>query len=208
MAAAYMKRLVLSKRFQAGLLGFLLGVVLILVIRFVTYQIPQRPHYHANFDVYINGQREQFKDDFYYESIMACATETTLTPKERVHMHSHISDVVHVHDNAITWGHFFQSIGWNIIAGYLSTPTQLLPADGGHKVSMILNGQPVDGINLLVIGDRDRLLVDYGNTSSTQLENEFQAVPSSATKYDTGQDPATCSGSQKTTATDRLKHLL
>ncbi len=85
-----------------ALCGLLAGAVLILAIRYVSYH-PQTVHYHANFAVYIGGQREQFKDSQYYEEVKLCALHGT-TPQARVHLHDQQSGVIHVHDDAVTWG--------------------------------------------------------------------------------------------------------
>ena len=38
-------------------IGAVIGALIILGVRFASYR-PERTHYHANFAVYINGQRE------------------------------------------------------------------------------------------------------------------------------------------------------
>src|SRR5450432_3603881 len=88
----------------SAVIGIIVGVLALLVVRYFTYN-PPRVHYHANFAVYINGQQEQFKDNFYYESeASACTATGNITPPDRAHMHDHINNVVHVHDHAVTWG--------------------------------------------------------------------------------------------------------
>lgn len=48
--------------------GFLLGAIWLVALRYVTYK-NDAVHYHANFALYINGQREEFKSFTYYEEI-------------------------------------------------------------------------------------------------------------------------------------------
>lgn len=191
-----------------AVLAFVLGVLLVLVIRFATYQVPKKVHYHANFAVYINGQREEFKDAFYYEETgAACASANSTNPHDRAHMHDDVNDVVHVHDAAVTWNNFFNNIGWNINPRFVNTPTQLLAADDTNKVTFILNDKVTDNIANRVIGDRDRLLVNYGDQSSSQLGSEFKSIAKSANYYDTHKDPASCAGQLPTTFHDRITHL-
>src|SRR5690242_12924059 len=45
--------------------GFLLGILWLVGMRFLTVT-PTETHYHANFAVYINGTREEFKSFAYY----------------------------------------------------------------------------------------------------------------------------------------------
>ena len=189
------------------LAGAVIGVLILLVVRFFTYN-PPRIHYHANFEVFINGRQEQFKDNFYYESEgAACTAEGNITPPDRAHMHDNINNVIHVHDHAVTYGQFFQNLGWAVNPRFVNTPTQLLLADDTHKVTFLVNGQPVPNIANQVIGDRDKLLVDYGSGSPSDLQKEYKTVPSTAAYYDTHQDPASCSGSTPITTHDRLTHL-
>ncbi len=191
----------------AASLGFVLGVLVVLVVRFSTYKVPST-HYHANFAVFINGQQQLFKDDFYYQEVgAACTAQANITPHDRAHMHEHEAGLVHVHDNAVTWGQFFQNIGWDINPFFVKTPTQVLLADDTHKVTFLVNGQVVPNIETQVIGDRDKLLVDYGDESPNTLQTETKSIPSTAAKEDVTQDPASCSGSTPTTFHDRITHL-
>lgn len=199
----------LSKKAWFGL-GLLAGVLLILAIRFIAYN-PHHTHYHANFAVYVNGQREQFKDPTYYEDVAACTTYDNITPAERAHMHDNVNDVVHVHDDAVTWGQFFENIGWYLGDDFLKTRSQLYVANGDSKLHIMLNGQDYTGltpVSNMTIGDQDKLLVSFGDVSSTTLKTEYGNIKNNAKTADQTQDPASCSGHQKPTITERFKHLL
>jgi hypothetical protein len=198
---------IFSRKWVIALGAFVLGALIILAIRFATYN-PQKVHYHANFAVYVNGQKEEFKNPIYYISIAAmCSSDAAKTPTDRVHMHSGVNNVVHVEDNAVTWGNFFQNIGWVVDPRLLRTPDALYLPDDLHKLTFILNGQQVDGAMRQVIGDRDKLLVDFGSTSQTDIQNEYKSIPSTAKKYDNAPDPKSCSGSKPVTISERLKHI-
>ncbi|HEY6736647.1 MAG TPA: hypothetical protein VI322_02930 [Candidatus Saccharimonadia bacterium] len=108
-----------------------------------------------------------------------CAKTKAEMPADRAHMHNNISDVVHVEDAAVTWGSFFQNLGWNVGRTYLQTDQALLVADDAHKLTFILNGDKVSNIS----------------------------VPATAEQFDTQQDPAGCSGSAAPTLRERLGHL-
>src|ERR1700712_2988322 len=70
--------------------GLVLASLVLLGIRFATYSLPST-HYHANFALYINGQREEFKAAHYYEEIAACTAAGPIQPAERAHMHDEIN---------------------------------------------------------------------------------------------------------------------
>lgn len=171
--------------------------------------MPEKTHYHANFAVYVNGQREKFEGPRYYEETEAtsCTLEHVESPTERAHMHGNVNNVVHVEDHLVTWGNFFQNIGWVVSPDLIKSPKQMILADPERKVTFMLNDKVVPDVTKLIIKDQDRLLVDLGNTSEQTLQKEYKTVPATAQKYNLTQDPAGCSGNRPTTVSDRLKHL-
>jgi hypothetical protein len=200
----------LSKRtLFTGLAGVFLGALVILGIRFVTYQ-PEHVHYHANFAVYINGQREKFASPIYYQEVGggSCTADGITTPLERTHMHDNVNDLVHVHDHAVTWGNFFENLRWSVTDTVIKTPQNVYVADDDHPITFMVNGHEIQDISTEIINDRDRLLVDFGTSKESALQKEFKSVASTAEKYDTGTDPAACNANTKPTVKDRLKHLL
>lgn len=197
-----------SKKTWLGI-GLLLGAVLILAIRFATYN-PQHTHYHANFAVYLNGQRELFKDPTYYQDVAACTAYDNLTPVERAHIHDNVNNVVHVHDKAVTWGQFFENLGWYLGDDFIKTRDHLFVASGDQKLHILLNGQDYTGlapVSNMVIGDQDKLLVSFGDVSKSDLTKEYAGINNNAKKADETQDPASCSGHQNASVSERLKHL-
>ena len=189
--------------------GLMLGAVAILGIRFFSYQ-PETVHYHANFAVYVNGRQELFKGMQYYEETAAksCTLEVAKDAAERAHMHDNVNSVVHVEDHLVTWGHFFQNLGYGIGDNYLKTADQVYLSDDQNHLTFILNGKKVNNIANTIIGDQDKLLVSYGTDSGDQLQKQYDGIQNKAKKYDEQQDPASCSGSHvKVDTSERLKHL-
>jgi hypothetical protein len=70
-----------------GVTCLLLGAAIMLGARFVTYKPADKVHYHANFALFINGQREQFNGPAYYTETQLCQVSSIVTPIERAHMH-------------------------------------------------------------------------------------------------------------------------
>jgi hypothetical protein len=191
-------------------LGILLGALLILGIRFITYKVDS-VHYHANFAVFINGSREKFQGQQYYTPVTACAVHEDMTPGKRVHMHENVYDAIHVHDYASTWGQFFTNLGWYMGPDFIQLPDgTMYKDDGTNHLNLMLNGQDYTGLGGLanrVIENEDKLLVSFGEVSDDELQSEFKAITSSAHKFNSRQDPASCSGSEAVTWRDRLDHL-
>jgi len=190
--------------------GIVLGVLALLVIRFATYS-PPRVHYHANFAVYINGEREEFKGTQYYQEVAVCTTSGITLPQQRAHMHDNINGVIHVHDHAVTWGQFFENLGWYVGPDFIETADGTMYKNtGGSVLHVMINGQDYTGLTPLtnmVIKDQSRVLVSYGDVNDSQLQQEYGSVPSTAKHYDEANDPASCAGSEKVTISDRLHHL-
>ena len=189
----------------------LLGAVIILGIRFATYKV-DTVHYHANFALYINGQKEEFKGTQYYTEVEMCTLNTTMVPSERAHMHDNVNNVVHVEDHSVTWGQFFANLGWTMGPTFIASPDGTIYSENGdNKLNLILNGQDYTdfgGLQNNVIKDTDKLLVSFGNESNTSIKQQYDAIPSTAQKYDTTKDPASCSGNHGTTMHERFVNMM
>lgn len=189
----------------------MLGALVLLVIRFATYHITVT-HYHANFAVYINGQRQEFKGPQYYEEVAACAVHGAIQPAQRAHMHDNVNSVIHVHDDGVTWQQFFNNINWMLGSNFIQDDQQhMYTDDGTDKLNIVLNDQNLTDLTSIAnqtIKDRDRLLISYGDIDSKTLQTEYDSVPGTAKQYDESNDPANCAGQmQKVTISDRLHHL-
>ena len=192
-------------------MGLLIGILGVLCIRFATYR-PEHTHYHANFAVYLNGKRDEFKGSQYYQSVAICSAGRGITiPEQRAHMHDNINSVIHIHDHATTWGQFFENLGWSIGSDYIHIDDGTQYTESADaKLHVIINGQ--DYTNLMsiantVIKDKDRLLVSFGAPDEVALKQEYLSVPSTAGRYDASIDPQSCSGMDAVTLSDRLHHL-
>jgi hypothetical protein len=199
----------LTSRLAFLVYGLLLATLVILGIRYTTYSMPHT-HYHANMAVYIDDKREDFKNPQYYEEVALCSMHDKIIPKARVHMHNEENGVIHVHDEAVTWGQFFENIGWYVGPDFIRTPEKMYIADDTSKLHIMLNGQDLTDLSTItneVINDKDRLLVSFGDIDAATLQNEYKTVPATAGTYDTRPDPAACSGDESPTVSERLKHL-
>ena len=191
--------------------GLLLGALLILGIRFATYK-SDGTHYHANFAVYLNGTREEFKNPRYYQEEAICSKGQGITsPEARAHLHDADNSVIHVHDHAVTWGQLFNNIGWSIGTDFVQTDNgTIYREDATNKLHIYFNNQDYTGLTSIanrVIKDKDRLLVSYGNLDDATLMQEAKAVLSTAAAEDASKDPAACASNKAVSFSDRLHHL-
>lgn len=190
-------------------LAICLFTILAALLAFVFARFMLQPnnkvHYHANFAVFINGQREQFKGAQYYQEVASCGLGNT--PQSLVHMHDNISHVVHVHNAVQTWGQFFNNLGWVLGDTLISDGTNVYQDGHGGHLTFILNGHSTLSIADEVIKDKDRLLISFGNDDQAALNQQFLQVESDAGHFDVTKDPAACSGDENTWQ-NRLKRAV
>jgi hypothetical protein len=199
------KRLNVNKLVILSLVFFLAGIMSFIGLRYAMFK-DTNVHYHANFALFVNGKRDEFKSFTFYEEETACTSDDKNNPKDRVHMHDQNNGLVHVHATGVTWGHFFANIGYTLGDQVLKTD-QGVYVDGqdSNHLTFILNGQQVDNIANRLIKSEDRLLINYGNDDSKTIQKRFDIVPTDAHQANTEQDPASCKGSVKINAWQRLK---
>lgn len=199
----------LNRGLGAGLAaGIVLGILLIGLARFAFAPWQHPVHFHANWALFVDGQRVDLSDARYMEDVMACAAGDQVFPEERVHMHNGEDHVVHVHHEGVSWGHFFQNLGFAASRDVLVLDDgRTLVADGdGRTLKYIINGIAVDDVVSRMIRPRDRLLVSYGPESADEvLATQFEQVAQDAHIYDEMDDPSTCAGATHLHTGDRLR---
>lgn len=163
------------------------------VLRFFTYKEPVQTHYHANFKMYINEEIYNFEDMGFYEEVAQCSIKDDSPPESRAHMHDNVGSVVHVHDDNVTWGHFFENIDFSISDKHIQTWSDIYVEDGGRDVRFFMNGKEIVDPSNTYIKDQDRLLVAYGDESAEKLQERNVQMQNTALFYNTQSDPASCS---------------
>lgn len=194
-----------KKSFILILAGFFIGILWFISLRFLLIE-DKTVHYHANFNVYVNGQKDPFDNFTQYEEVQACSGETKDNPRGRGHLHKPNPHVVHVHDNAVTWNAFFANVGYGLTDKALTTTDGVFVGDqNGKKLTFILNGEEVATVANRIIGNKDALLISYGDENAETLKQRYNEIPKDAAIVNTQYDPASCSGTKEMTALDRLK---
>ena len=190
------------------LTGVVVGVVALGLLRLAFAEPEPVTHYHANWALFVDGQRLDLAEERYMEDVVRCkADPTRVDPEDRVHLHNLNADVVHVHDGGATWGHLLANLGFAVGDDYLFTDTGArLFGTPERPLKFILNGQEVPSIRNLVIENRDRLLISYGTeTAEVVARTQFPRVASTAAEHNTRPDPAGCSGPAEEGLGERLR---
>ena len=193
-------------------LGVVMGAVAIGAARLATLpELPSNegPHYHANFAVFVNGERLDLSALHYMQDVAACkASPDVILPGERVHMHEGIPDVVHVHHQGATWGHFFQNIGFAVGEDFFITDTGgRYFTEGDRRLKFVVDGVQVPSVLNRVIESEERVLISFGSESIDEtLESQFAAIPSTAGLFNQyHRDVGGCSLSEPTPETTGQK---
>lgn len=112
----------------------------------------EKIHYHAGFNVFINGDLQDFGRLKYMHDIPCTAQKIKVKEDpqiEKAHLHDLVSDVVHVHREGAVWGDLFVNMNYLFppeatVSGYIA----------GATVSGILSYpiKPDDSV-IFVVGD-------------------------------------------------------
>lgn len=186
--------------------GLIIGLLWFIMARALFFY-PDPVHYHANFAVFIDGERVSFDSPIYYEEVQACSQDEVNNPRGRAHLHQPNHDVVHIHDEAVTWGNFFENIGWNLGDDFIMTNEQMYLDGTDGELVFMLNGFRDRQIANRLIKSEDRLLVSFAevNDNQDELQNQYNEIPANAGEFNLTYDPANCSGSADPSLWQRLK---
>ena len=189
-------------------IGMVLGALALGIARLVALPPEHATHFHANFAVFVNGQRLDLSADRFMEDVSKCKAEPAQQdPPDRAHLHSRDHDVVHVHAPATSWANLFTNLHMALGDEWMVLPTgEALRRMDERSLHFVLNGVSVGGIANRTIHSKDRLLVSYGDETPEQLvATQFAVVKSNAAEFNEKPDPATCSGAHETTMSERLR---
>lgn len=169
-----------------------------------------KPHYHANFLMYIDWKRVDFTDDKYSEDIWKCKIEENMTPRDRVHLHENNQDTIHVHHDGVAWWHFFSNVNYVFWEDFLITDTgTIYKNDQKNKLTFILNWKKILNPFNRMINSEDKLLINYWNETDDFLINErFKQVSNNAVEFNHKYDPGACSWTNENSTIFLIKQLI
>lgn len=188
-------------------LGLALGILGLGAARFAATPWEDEIHYHANWAVFLDGERLDLSADWYMEDVSACVAGGEVLPTQRVHMHNNDHDVVHVHHEGVTWGHLLTNLGIVLGDDFLVLDDGRRFEEGaGRTLKFVVNGFPVGEIENRLIESGDRLVVSFGPESVEEVEErQLSRVGDDAEAYNERQDPAGCSGASEPGFGERLR---
>lgn len=155
----------------------------------------QEYHVHADFAVFVNGQKLNFTQQKYMtletcgnpneEKEHANADLTTLAGmKTVVHLHDLNGNVIHFHNANATLAMFFKTIGFDL------TPTCFADDQGtqhcnsnDRKLRVFVNDAEITDFVNYKPRDLDKILVAYGQDSDAIIRDQFASVTNEACIY-------------------------
>lgn len=124
-------------------------------------------HYHADFAVYIEGEKFDFSERSYQ------------VVDQRAHVEGLSDDVVHAHASGVTFGYFLETLGWEYNETALQTRSQTYLEEKGKEVRMFVDDgsgwkevEPQD----YLFDDGDRVLLAYGDYTEQEITDMQKSV--------------------------------
>lgn len=193
-----------KRLFSMLLIAFFLGAFWIFALRFVTLR-QDEVHYHANFAVFVEGERLPFEKFTFYEEVEACGGNAKESPKIRAHMHDQINHVVHVHDYGSTWGHFFANLGYTLGNEVLITDEGEYIEGDEYDITFWRDGSEAAVLANQTIVDEEVVLISVNRRQSdVDLQQQYDQIERDASVYNEQDDPSACSGDDPLTLTNRF----
>ncbi len=120
-------------------------------------------HYHAGFQVYVNGKQVDFaKPEYMHEKPCTVAKNVEHEDEqiEKAHLHELVGDVVHVHREPVYWSDLFTNLKYSF--------------DTSKPMSAYINGKKAPDFLSVQIHPYDSLIVLVGShgNSKSYLKNE------------------------------------
>lgn len=180
--------------FIAGLLG---GAFIILEqARSEIAAIPEPAyHAHADFTLFLNGEQFDFSKDKYMSNVPCKLTKSTWIDaayahgtdlEEGLHLHDNVGGVVHLHQEALTWHDFFESLKMKFEDNeFMDDEGNSWKNDEENSFRFFINGQEVETIVDTIINDLDRVLITYGprDREMSEINAELGQISNDACYY-------------------------
>lgn len=133
-------------------------------------------HEHADWAIYINGQRMILNGSKYQHK------------SDYVHMESG-TDTIHLHAINIQLSYLLGTLGMKITPTSLNVEGVTYNNEGDKKVRVFVNGKENTGFDKYIMKSLDKILVLYGNEDDSQIQAYIKTIPDEAKKIDQPQPP-------------------
>jgi len=130
-------------------------------------------HEHADFALFLNGERFDFSLDEFMSITPCTAKANFLIPVAQAHgleldeaidLHDRDGNTVHVHQPGVAWHDFFESLKMGFENNlFVDAEGVQYKSDDAHEFRFIVNGERVDTLADREIRNLDQVLISYGS---------------------------------------------
>lgn len=132
-------------------------------------------HEHADFAVYLNGEKFDFKKAKYQSSVT-----NPLDPD--AHLHDGNGEITHKHRKGITLGYFFETLGMKFDTQcFVTDDGKKYCSEGSKTLKMFVNGKENTQFGNYEFTDLDRILITYGD--QTGVADQITSIADMACLY-------------------------
>lgn len=135
----------------------------------------EKVHEHADFAVYLDGQRFDFTKAKYQDS-------KTNPLNSDAHLHDGNGEVTHKHRKGITLAYFFNTLGMKFDSQcFVTDDGKQYCNSGGKTLKMFVNGKENSMFGEYEFTDLDRILITYGD--ETGIASQLTSISDNACLY-------------------------
>lgn len=137
-------------------------------------ELRQETHDHADFAVYVRGQRLDFNQPEFLSS-------EGKDLSKNVHIHAPRTNVVHIHREQTTWDEFLTSLGMGVDDSCLTIRGgEKLCNAGSEALKFFVNGVQIDSLQFQDLADLDRVLISFGSDDDATIGKQLDSVTDEA----------------------------
>ena len=152
-------------------------------------------HEHADFALFLNGEKFDFTKGEYMSTKPCIAKASSWVPvayahgsdlDDAVHLHDGIGGVVHMHRENVSWHDFFESLKMDFEDTiFIDDEGNQYREDDNNEFRFIKNGEEVETLQDVEIRDLDRVLISYGpkDRAYSELLVEYGQITNDACYY-------------------------
>ncbi len=171
----------------------------LLALKHVKSAISAQPepsfHEHADFALFLNGEKFDFTKGEYMSTKPCVAQAHTWLPiayahggdlEDSVHLHDGIGGVVHMHRENVSWHDFFESLKMEFEDTiFIDDEGNQYRVDEKNEFRFLKNGEEIESLEDTEIRDLDRILISYGpkNRELSELYAEYGQISNNACYY-------------------------
>ncbi|MBI4170907.1 MAG: hypothetical protein HY514_04380 [Candidatus Aenigmarchaeota archaeon] len=160
-------------------------IIAVVVLFISIYLIATKEiHEHADFAVYINGEKLNFSQDKYMHHETAEEEKSEKHGQqedEKAHMHDNVGWIAHKHAADATWGIFFRNINITFNSACFVFEGSSYCSNETHNLRMFVNGREDFEFGGKKINDLDRVLITFDN--SRNIDAQLNSVTDEACLY-------------------------